>query len=70
VLSVTSGGLTDSVVMAEYRKGITIRIPVLSTDRFSRIDSSYSKLTYDSVKEIVSLAREIDCLCHNNQKKS
>ena len=70
VISVTSKGLRESSVRVEYCKHITILIPLVATDQIERTDAMNSKLTYESVVELTSLAKEDGILCVSSQAES
>ncbi|KLT22533.1 hypothetical protein wVul_0788 [Wolbachia endosymbiont of Armadillidium vulgare str. wVulC] len=52
--------------MVTYRNDIILSIPFSATNLVDREDFIVSKLTYESLYEFVSLAKEYKLLCHVN----
>ncbi len=63
---ISSRAHCSSNVFVIHRNNIILRIPFLATNLASKQDFLTSKLTWDSLYEFVSLAKEYK-LCHVNQ---
>ncbi len=70
ILSMSNPHFSQGHIYVIYREGVTLRIPLLSTDIIDNSYSSAIKLTRVSLEELVSLAEEYKILCPITLKKS
>ena len=68
MISVKGANLISQHVYVDYRKGMTLRIPLGATNKGSSPSSSRIKITYSSVKDLVSLTKEYAVSCPTIQQ--
>ena len=70
VLSISSAPNSVGYVYVTYREYITLRIPRDATNLAPARSTLETKLTVAAVEQLVSVARECEVLCQENQKMS
>ncbi len=70
ILSANKHERAGSHVLVSFCDGITLKIPIASTDLVEYQQVQCSILTLSSVNELISIINECEELCHVIQKKS
>jgi hypothetical protein len=70
LLSITSPPQGPSCILVVYREYMALRIPVLATNLASPRPITPTKLTWQALTDLISLAEQCEVLCPLNQPTS